>query len=1079
MPDEEDTFEQPQEVEPPDDEQEPQEVEPPDEEQQPQEVELPDEEQEPQEVEPPDEGQQPQEVEPPDEGQQPQEVELFGETDVSEQPQHVIPPDEGDAFEQPLWGEERRALASSDDAEEEPYTTSSQSSQQSVPEEEISIWSDEIEEQQKKRQLLNNAVSGLSGGRVSPILSTLNTSWDDISTTQQKYYLRKAKETFNAVLTVLSPGQEEELWTAVRQKRSVKTSSAGAPRRRSFDPSSGLIDVLIKSYNQAESWQTKRQILSLFANDFSKQELMAMIPTLTKWRIDEARQHATKVGKGQPVQNDPIFRSRISSAQIDHFVDYLARPDMVQDVAFGTKVLRLDTGESIIIPAVVRTMIPSRIIEQYSAYCKEQNFEPAGQRSLYRIIEVCGASMQKSLQGLDNTTAEGTEAIDTILDVIKTLGDHGSEAPWLKSSEQKIKEAKRYLKTEFKSHGGREESCADHCTTHALSDPSNANLKGTCQHEHSIVCETCESLETVFKEIESEINHAEMSEEQRWQLSYEFKLSVASIKDWKAHLLRTVNQDEGKQYALAQLDSVSCLVVMDWAMKYLPQRYRERMSDFFGKRGRSWHVSAVITKEAPEKFQVECFVHLLDNCTQDSFAVASIIEHLLETIKKESPDITNVYLRSDNAGCYHSGPLLLSLPSIAQRTCIKVLRYDFSEPQSGKDICDRKTAPMKAHIRRWVNEKHDVITAEDMKTALESHGGLKGVRAAVVKVDTSREISANKIPGISILNNFSFEEDGVRVWRAFSIGPGNLLSYKELEVAQHAETGVTVLQQFGPRSNTLGTVSQESTPRGEIFSCNESTCVLTFKTREEAEAHMDAGKHVRESDGESVYDMARKKWANIVTEMHVSSGEAQRIAFGESGPSSTTECRSEGWALKTIKRSPRIGEKVKAFLIQKFNQGAAGGQKADPVQVAREMKCARDGSGKLQFKPEEWRTAKQISSFFSRMSAIQRQRQAGEIESQEDEEIAEEDLEALESEDCIQAIRQKVYRDIEAPNHPIQVKEVNVCELARAGKLDTLKLAQLRDVCTALQLQSNGSYSRKRTYTEPLMAYSKSCSCQK
>jgi len=53
---------------------------------------------------------------------------------------------------------------------------------------------------------------------------------------------------------------------------------------------------------------------------------------------------------------------------------------MLQDVAFGKKVLRLDTGESIIIPAVVRTVTPSRIIEQYSAYCKEQNFEPAGQR---------------------------------------------------------------------------------------------------------------------------------------------------------------------------------------------------------------------------------------------------------------------------------------------------------------------------------------------------------------------------------------------------------------------------------------------------------------------------------------------------------------------------------------------------------------------------------------------------------------------------------------------------------------------------------------------------------------------------
>lgn len=71
----------------------------------------------------------------------------------------------------------------------------------------------------------------------------------------------------------------------------------------------------------------------------------------------------------------PILRSRISSANINQFVDYIARPDMLQDVVLGSKVLRFDTGESIIIPAVVRTMIPSRIIEQYSAYCKEQNVD--------------------------------------------------------------------------------------------------------------------------------------------------------------------------------------------------------------------------------------------------------------------------------------------------------------------------------------------------------------------------------------------------------------------------------------------------------------------------------------------------------------------------------------------------------------------------------------------------------------------------------------------------------------------------------------------------------------------------------
>ena len=48
------------------------------------------------------------------------------------------------------------------------------------------------------------------------------------------------------------------------------------------------------------------------------------------------------------------------------------------------------------------------------------------------------------------------------------------------------------------------------------------------------------------------------------------------------------------------------------------------------------------------------------------------------------------------------------------------------------------------------------------------------------------------------------------------------------------------------------------------------------------------------------------------------------------------------------------------FLVQKFNQGVAGGQKADPVQVPREMKSIRDCGGKLQFKPDEWRTAQLV-----------------------------------------------------------------------------------------------------------------------
>ena len=59
---------------------------------------------------------------------------------------------------------------------------------------------------------------------------------------------------------------------------------------------------------------------------------------------------------------------------------------------------------------------------------------------------------------------------------------------------------------------------------------------------------------------------------------------------------------------------------------------------------------------------------------------------------------------------------------------------------------------MKTHIRRWVNEGHDVTTAEKMKVALESHGGVRGCRFAVVEIDkTKMNAEVRKIPGISFL----------------------------------------------------------------------------------------------------------------------------------------------------------------------------------------------------------------------------------------------------------------------------------------------------------------------------------------
>ena len=98
--------------------------------------------------------------------------------------------------------------------------------------------------------------------------------------------------------------------------------------------------------------------------------------------------------------------------------------------------------------------------------------------------------------------------------------------------------------------------------------------------------------------------------------------------------------------------------------------------------------------------------------------------------------VKQAYLRSDEAGCYHNNMLVAALKDIGARVGISVVPYDFSEPQQGKDICDRIICPLKSSIRRFCNEGNDIINAQDMQKALLTRP-IKGTTASVNEIDES------------------------------------------------------------------------------------------------------------------------------------------------------------------------------------------------------------------------------------------------------------------------------------------------------------------------------------------------------
>ena len=157
-------------------------------------------------------------------------------------------------------------------------------------------------------------------------------------------------------------------------------------------------------------------------------------------------------------------------------------------------------------------------------------------------------------------------------------------------------------------------------------------------------------------------------------------------------------------------------------MKFLPRKFRESQSDWFGKRGISWHLTVATRKNKDGENEMVTFVHVFEKCNQDSGTVVAILDDFFKQLASIAPEISTIYLRQDNAGCYHSASALLTIQQVATRNKLQLSRVDFSDPQAGKGSCDRKAATIKSHMKIYLNSGHDIETPEQMVIAMESSG---------------------------------------------------------------------------------------------------------------------------------------------------------------------------------------------------------------------------------------------------------------------------------------------------------------------------------------------------------------------
>ena len=295
-------------------------------------------------------------------------------------------------------------------------------------------------------------------------------------------------------------------------------------------------------------------------------------------------------------------------------------------------------------------------------------------------------------------------------------------------------------------------------------------------------CDRSQILDATKEDIAVKVNESnfQMEVDQNEEI-FVTKMSKLAIQSWKCHIIRSANQDQARIAAQELLDHETVSIVNDWAMKFLPRKYRKSQTDWFGKQSLSWHISvAYRCLDAELKWQV--YIHIIQSCTQGSTTVVAIMQDVLKAINTDYPGIKNAYFKQDNAACYQSCETKIASPLLKHSTGVNVAQVNFSDPQGGKGAADRLAATCKAYIRTFfINKGNDVTTAEQLKDAILSYGGIEGVHVTATYSVNKDGLFENpqKIKDISKLNNFSLTSKGIRAWQSYAIGNGKVLTLEE------------------------------------------------------------------------------------------------------------------------------------------------------------------------------------------------------------------------------------------------------------------------------------------------------------
>ncbi len=469
--------------------------------------------------------------------------------------------------------------------------------------------------------------------------------------------------------------------------------------------------------------------------------------------------------EGQCLQPPARTIKRYDIATLKAAVAFILNDDNCLKISWGTKTFMVN-GEEIVLPKLIRKQI---VRYMYNSYVANNPTGRIGAESFRKVTKALTTMDQRTKRAVDYVS--GVLINDNFMRIRSVL-DTSEDAMNLHKIASAVEAC---VKTVMEKH--------DCDVTH----PSFAFSRRTSEKKTCDVCSLPQRALEYFKGAVNENHHAILNDATDKLLLY-----------W-GHRVRVRNQRSRIDAIMDSLASHEGMIVMDFKMKFESVYFREKTTEFYGKKGLSWHGALLYTRYTHEEqtsaairqemapsgsrdkhdlldYHITYFDHISSgDSKQDHVAVWAYFDAVLRKMRECLPHVKAIYVQSDNARCYKKGTLLLGMYKTAKAYGIKILSYVHTGVQDGKGSIDAHFSTAMRHVHRYCSMGNDVITSAQLVNALKANGGVANSYVEMIGINRShaRKFEAENASITRMLDGcgehmetlFNYEEEVALVYK--------------------------------------------------------------------------------------------------------------------------------------------------------------------------------------------------------------------------------------------------------------------------------------------------------------------------